>query len=93
MQITDRAKDVIKTGGEWVSSLKIEDMLSQHPAVSEVAVVAIPDQRWGERPLRACRAQSWASTEIATPQQLKEHVAHYAEKGLISKYAVPDTID
>ena len=92
LQITDRAKDVIKTGGEWVSSLEVEDILSQHPAVSEVAVIAIPDQRWGERPF-AIVVPKLGISEIATPQQLKEHVAHYAEKGLISKYAVPDTIE
>jgi fatty-acyl-CoA synthase len=92
LQITDRAKDVIKTGGEWVSSLEIEDILSQHPAVSEVAVIAIADQRWGERPF-AVVVPKLGIAEITTPQQLKEHVADYAEKGLISKYAVPDTIE
>jgi fatty-acyl-CoA synthase len=91
VQITDRAKDVIKTGGEWVSSLEIEDILSQHPAVSEAAVIGIPDQRWGERPLALVVLKSDAA-EPATPKQLKEHVAWYAEKGLISKYAVPDAI-
>jgi fatty-acyl-CoA synthase len=91
VQITDRAKDVIKTGGEWVSSLEIEDILAQQAAVSEAAVVAIPDQRWGERPLALVVLKPDAD-ESVTPQQLREHVARYAEKGLISKYAVPDTI-
>src|SRR5262249_27829349 len=49
--ITDRLKDVIKSGGEWVSSLEIEDILSQHPGVSEAAVIGVPDERWGERPI------------------------------------------
>lgn len=91
LQITDRAKDVIKTGGEWVSSLEIEDILSQHPAVSEAAVVAIPDQRWGERPLALVVLKAGAA-DTATAPQLKQHVAQYADKGLISKYAIPDTI-
>jgi fatty-acyl-CoA synthase len=91
LQITDRAKDVIKTGGEWVSSLEIEDILSQHPAVSEAAVIAIPDQRWGERPL-ALVVLKPDGAETATPKQLKEHVACYAEKGFISRYAVPESI-
>ena len=91
MQITDRAKDVIKTGGEWVSSLEIEDILSQHPAVSEVGGRCHSRSAMGRTSVCPCRAQS-GRTDIATPQQLKEHVAHYAEKGLISKYAVPDTI-
>jgi fatty-acyl-CoA synthase len=53
MQITDRTKDVIKTGGEWISSVELENVLMGHPAVLEAAVVAVPDQRWDERPL-AC---------------------------------------
>jgi len=50
LRISDRVKDVIKTGGEWISSLDVEDLISQHPAVSEVAVIALKDERWGERP-------------------------------------------
>jgi fatty-acyl-CoA synthase len=53
MQITDRTKDVIKSGGEWISSVEIENALMGHPAVLEAAVVAVPDARWDERPL-AC---------------------------------------
>ena len=48
--ITDRLKDVIKTGGEWVSSLELESLISQHEAVAEAAVIGIPDEKWGERP-------------------------------------------
>src|SRR5919202_1859039 len=51
LQVTDRIKDVIKTGGEWVSSQEIEDILSQHEAVNEAAVIEVPDEKWGERPL------------------------------------------
>ena len=51
IQITDRIKDVIKTGGEWVSSLDLENLISQHPAVSEAAAIGVPDGKWGERPL------------------------------------------
>jgi len=53
VQITDRAKDVIKTGGEWISSVELENALMGHPAVREAAVVGVVDERWGERPL-AC---------------------------------------
>jgi fatty-acyl-CoA synthase len=49
--LTDRAKDVIKSGGEWISSVELENHLMGHPAVSEAAVVAVPDDRWQERPL------------------------------------------
>lgn len=51
VQVTDRAKDVIKSGGEWVSSVDLENQLAHHPAVHEVAVIGIPDPRWEERPL------------------------------------------
>jgi fatty-acyl-CoA synthase len=51
VQITDRSKDVIKSGGEWVSSVDLENQISLHPAVFEVAVIGIPDPRWEERPL------------------------------------------
>ena len=53
IQITDRAKDVIKSGGEWISSVELENQLMAHPDVLEAAVVGVPDPRWGERPL-AC---------------------------------------
>jgi fatty-acyl-CoA synthase len=51
VQVTDRAKDIIKSGGEWVSSVDLENHLAHHPAVQEVAVIGIPDPRWEERPL------------------------------------------
>ncbi len=51
--LTDRAKDVIKSGGEWISSMELENLLMAHPAVAEAAVIGVPDDRWGERPLAA----------------------------------------
>jgi fatty-acyl-CoA synthase len=51
LTLTDRAKDVIKSGGEWISSVELENHLMGHPAVLEAAVIAVPDERWGERPL------------------------------------------
>ena len=51
--LTDRAKDVIKSGGEWISSVELENHLMAHPDVFEAAVVAVPDDRWQERPLAA----------------------------------------
>ncbi|WP_214323087.1 long-chain fatty acid--CoA ligase [Nonomuraea sediminis] len=53
LTLTDRAKDVIKSGGEWISSMALENLLMDHPAVVEAAVVAVPDDKWGERPLAA----------------------------------------
>jgi fatty-acyl-CoA synthase len=51
MTVTDRSKDVIKSGGEWISSVTVETLAAAHPAVAEAAVIGIPDARWGERPL------------------------------------------
>lgn len=53
IQITDRAKDIIKSGGEWISSMDLENLLAGHPAILEAAVIGVPDERWQERPL-AC---------------------------------------
>ena len=53
VKITDRTKDLIKSGGEWISSVDLENALMAHPAVAEAAVIAIPDEKWSERPL-AC---------------------------------------
>ena len=51
MKITDRTKDLIKSGGEWISSVDVENALVAHPAVAEAAVIAVPDPKWQERPL------------------------------------------
>jgi fatty-acyl-CoA synthase len=70
--LTDRAKDVIKSGGEWISSVDLENHLIAHPAVLEAAVVAVPDERWQERPLAAVVLNDGAK---ATPAELREFLA------------------
>jgi fatty-acyl-CoA synthase len=70
--LTDRAKDVIKSGGEWISSVELENHLIAHPAVLEAAVVAVPDDRWQERPMAAVVLEEGAS---ATPEELREFLA------------------
>jgi fatty-acyl-CoA synthase len=72
VQITDRSKDVIKSGGEWISSVELENTLMAHPAVFEAAVVAVPDERWDERPL-ACVVLRPQAT--ATPAELREFLS------------------
>jgi fatty-acyl-CoA synthase len=91
LQISDRVKDVIKTGGEWVSSLDLENLLSAHPAVSEVAVIGIKDNKWGERPkaLIVLKPDQRGAVDAAT---LKAHMMQYADRGVISKYGVPESI-
>src|SRR6201996_2896567 len=63
--ITDRIKDVIKSGGEWISSVDLENELMAHPAVAEAAVVGIPDKRWGERPLACVVLRAGATADAA----------------------------
>jgi fatty-acyl-CoA synthase len=70
--LTDRAKDVIKSGGEWISSVELENHLIAHPAVLVAAVVGVPDERWQERPLAVVVLHDGAE---ATPQQLREFLA------------------
>ena len=89
IDIRDRIKDVIKTGGEWVSSLELEDLISRHPAVREVAVVGIPDPQWGERPFALLVAHE--GQEI-TAKDLKEHLKPFVELGHINKWAIPSQI-
>ncbi len=89
LTITDRIKDVVKTGGEWVSSLQLEDIISQLPCVAEVAVIGVKDERWGERPMAIVvrRPGTDSSADI-----LRSHVMQHVEQGVISKFAVPDRV-
>jgi fatty-acyl-CoA synthase len=89
VHITDRLKDVIKTGGEWVSSLQIEDLITQCPGVAEAAVIGVKDDRWGERPL-ALAVKSGG--DDLTDETVKSHLKQFADRGVISKYGIPDKI-
>jgi fatty-acyl-CoA synthase len=72
IQIKDRSKDVIKSGGEWISSVELENALMAHPAVAEAAVIAIPDPKWDERPLAAVVLKEGAS---ASAEELRDFLA------------------
>jgi fatty-acyl-CoA synthase len=65
VEIVDRAKDLVKSGGEWISSVELERELMAHPAIREAAVVARPDERWGERPLAYVVLQPGATVSAA----------------------------
>lgn len=91
LRVTDRIKDVIKTGGEWISSLDLEDILSRHPKVLEAAVIAVPHPKWGERPLAIVALDPQHAAET-TEDELKDHVKSYADRGIISRFAIPDSI-
>ncbi|MGZ8666368.1 MAG: long-chain fatty acid--CoA ligase [Solirubrobacterales bacterium] len=72
IKICDRAKDLVKSGGEWISSVDMENLLMAHPAVAEAAVIAVPDERWGERPLAVV---ALAEGCTASDDQLREHLS------------------
>ncbi len=80
--LTDRAKDVIKSGGEWISSVELEGTLMAHPAVREAVVVGVPDERWDERPLAAVVLKEG---ESVTPAELREWLS-----GRVAKWWVPE---
>jgi fatty-acyl-CoA synthase len=82
VQITDRAKDVIKSGGEWISSVELENALMGHPAVAEAAVVAIPDAKWDERPLACIVKKDGAEVTF-------EELATYVS-GFVAKWWIPE---
>ena len=81
LRLTDRAKDVIKSGGEWISSVELENHLMAHPAVHEAAVIGVPDQRWDERPLAVI---AWHSAPVDYPAL---H-AHLGER--IARWQLPE---
>jgi fatty-acyl-CoA synthase len=85
VRITDRSKDIIKVAGEWVSSLELEDIIAHHPSVAEVAVIAMPDEKWGERPLAlVVRRQDSKLGE----KDVVHYVKECADRGMVSKHAV-----
>lgn len=77
IQITDRSKDVIKSGGEWISSVELEHAIMSHPDILEAAVIAVPDERWDERPL-ACIVLKEGKTTTAA--ELKHYLASKVAK-------------
>lgn len=89
LRVTDRIKDVIKTGGEWISSLALEDIIAMHPAVNEVAVIGIADAKWGERPLPLVVRHLGSEVSEA---EIIELVAARSRAGDISRYAIPDRV-
>lgn len=91
LKITDRLKDVIKTGGEWISSLELEDIISQHEAVSEVAVVGITDEKWGERPMAMVVLRNDFRDKISA-SDIQDFCMTFVERGSLPKYGVPSKI-
>jgi fatty-acyl-CoA synthase len=90
IEIQDRSKDVIKSGGEWVSSVALENAIMGHPAVAEAAVIAVPDAKWQERPLAVVVFKEGQS---ASPEELREFLApQFAKWQLPDRFEVIDEI-
>lgn len=87
IKITDRLKDVIKSGGEWISSLEIETILSLHPAVADVSVIGVRDKQWGERPLALIVLKP--ACQDTSADDIKAIAEQAVERGIIPKYGVP----
>ncbi|WP_030041832.1 long-chain fatty acid--CoA ligase [Streptomyces resistomycificus] len=84
LTLTDRAKDVIKSGGEWISSVELENALMSHPDVAEAAVVAVPDEKWGERPLATVVLKEGSTADF---ESLRTFLA---DEGHIAKWQLPE---
>jgi fatty-acyl-CoA synthase len=90
LRIVDRLKDVIKSGGEWVSSVDLEDLLVAQPGIAEAAVIGVPDEKWGERP-----AAFLVASPDATPprmEELRAQLDQLVASGRISRYALPERL-
>ncbi|MCE0758895.1 MULTISPECIES: fatty acid--CoA ligase [unclassified Marinobacter] len=90
LTIKDRIKDVIKTGGEWLSSLDLENLISQHPAVAGAAVVGVPDEKWGERPYALVTLKPGENIGL---EDIQKHLQQFVDSGDINKWAIPGQID
>ncbi|NOI22198.1 long-chain-fatty-acid--CoA ligase [Vibrio mediterranei] len=84
MQITDRSKDVIKSGGEWISSIELENIAVGHPDIKEAAVIGVSHNKWGERPLLIAVTHDVTVTE-------SELLAHF--DGKVAKFCIPDAVE
>jgi len=87
--IIDRSKDVIKSGGEWISSLTLENLINMHPKVQEVAVFGAASEKWGERPAVLLVPKDEYKGKISETE-LKEHMMQYVEEGKILKWWIPE---
>ncbi|MGE5638745.1 MAG: long-chain fatty acid--CoA ligase [Clostridia bacterium] len=88
VRITDRTKDLIKSGGEWISSVDLENALMAHPSVAEAAVIAVPHEKWGERPLACVVLKPGISKDASLEKSLGEHLS-----GRFAKWQLPDRYD
>jgi fatty-acyl-CoA synthase len=87
VMIVDRIKDAIKSGGEWIPTIMLEDLLTRHPAVLEAAVVGVKSQRWGERPIAVV---SLRQNQTTSSSELGKHMEGFVAEGKIARFWLPD---
>jgi len=90
--IVDRDKDVIKSGGEWISSVRLEDAISRHPCVAQVAVIAAKHPKWQERPVAIIVPKPGCEDKITTEEIRRFLMENFVEKGEIPKWWLPDKV-
>ncbi|NOZ88547.1 MAG: long-chain fatty acid--CoA ligase, partial [Crenarchaeota archaeon] len=92
--IVDREKDIIKSGGEWISSTRLEDAISRHPCVAQVAVIGVPHPKWQERPVAVIvSSRQPGCREKLTTEEIREFLMkNFVEKGEIPKWWLPDKV-
>jgi fatty-acyl-CoA synthase len=90
LQITDRIKDVIKSGGEWISSLELESIVSRCDGVSEVAAFAVPDSKWGERPMLVIVRAAESALSV---NEIQNAIREQVDNGRLSKWAIPERVE
>ena len=90
--IVDRDKDVIKSGGEWISSVRLEDAISRHPCVAQVAVVAAEHPKWQERPVAVIVPKPGCEDKVTTEEIRSFLMKEFVEKGEIPKWWLPDKV-
>ena len=91
LQITDRLKDIIKTGGEWISSLALENIASTCSGIEDVAAIGLPHTKWGERPVLIAQAEKDADLDQVRLCVMKA-IQSCVDEGELSKWAVPDEL-
>jgi fatty-acyl-CoA synthase len=92
LTLTDRAKDVIKSGGEWISSVELENALMAHPSVAEAAVVAVPDDKWGERPLATVVLKEGTTADFDSLRAFLADEAHIAKWQLPERWTIIESV-
>ena len=91
VRISDRMKDVVKSGGEWISSVMLENIIMEKPGVRRAAVIPIKDVKWGERPLALIVLEDGHQDRVSE-DDIRLHVASFVERGLVSRIAIPENV-